>query len=147
MNQEWYSVDEISTILKLHKKTVQRFIREGKIQGTKIGRNWMVSPNSLAQFAHQELSTMPNELEEEREEPSMEVTTHVTYKGYSLYKASSISNSIMAALAEPDPTRGHVDFNFSYQESAQTARYSFTGDCDFMIQIMNMFKNMSLNQD
>jgi len=33
MNEKYYTVEEISEMLKIHPKTVQRYIREGKTEG------------------------------------------------------------------------------------------------------------------
>jgi len=50
MENTYYSVEELSEILKLHPKTVRRFIREGKITGRKIGRSWMVHEEELKRY-------------------------------------------------------------------------------------------------
>ena len=46
-----YTVQELAEILSLHPKTVQRFIREGKLKATKIGREWRVQKEDLREFA------------------------------------------------------------------------------------------------
>ena len=54
MEQKFYSVGEIARILGLHPKTVQRFIREGKLKARKIGRAWRVSRAGFVEYAHGE---------------------------------------------------------------------------------------------
>ena len=43
MIEDYYTVEQISTMLKIHPKTVQRYIREGKLRATKIGKGWRVA--------------------------------------------------------------------------------------------------------
>ena len=58
-NPEFYSVEDLTEILNLHPKTIRRFIREGKIQGRKIGRTWQVHRDELKEYAHTELINRP----------------------------------------------------------------------------------------
>ena len=47
MEQKLYSIEDLVPILKLHSKTILRFIHEGKIRARKIGRTWMVQQDAL----------------------------------------------------------------------------------------------------
>ena len=47
---KYYTVDQIAELLTLHPKTVQRYIREGKIIAQKVGKRWCVSENNLNKF-------------------------------------------------------------------------------------------------
>jgi len=51
MNSEnWLTVKEITTRLKLHPNTVARYIQEGKLRGVKVGKNYRVRESDLAAF-------------------------------------------------------------------------------------------------
>ena len=39
-DNESMTLDEVAQFLKIHKNTLRRWIREGRIQGHKIGRKW-----------------------------------------------------------------------------------------------------------
>ena len=58
MNKTLYTVNEIAEILGLHPKTVQRFIREGKLKANKIGRAWKIHVDALKEFSHAELAVV-----------------------------------------------------------------------------------------
>ena len=42
-----YTVEQIAELLSLHPKTVQRYIREGKIIANKVGKRWFISESNL----------------------------------------------------------------------------------------------------
>jgi excisionase family DNA binding protein len=56
MEPKLYSITELSPILKLHPKTLARFIHEGKIKARKIGRSWMVNEDALREYARGEFA-------------------------------------------------------------------------------------------
>ena len=50
MQNRFYTVEEISDALDMHPKTVQRYIREGKIKATKVGKAWRVLEKDFRAF-------------------------------------------------------------------------------------------------
>ena len=50
MLNKYYSVDEIAELLKIHPKTIQRYIREGRLKANKVGKSWRVSGHDLSSF-------------------------------------------------------------------------------------------------
>lgn len=51
MNEKYYKIEDISKMLGLHPKTVGRYIREGKLRATKVGKQWLVTGHDLSVFA------------------------------------------------------------------------------------------------
>ena len=51
MENKYYSVEQISSLLGLHPKTVQRYIREGRLRAQKFGKAWRVTGHDLSTFA------------------------------------------------------------------------------------------------
>ena len=140
MEQEWYSVDELSRLLRLHIKTVQRFIREGQIKGTKIGRSWMVHRDELRNYTHAELANSGNfDSDEKSGEQTIFVTTSIVVQGQGYSAAARISTNILGALASPDAERGNSTYTFSYDEAARKATFSFGGTLDFIARIIALF--------
>lgn len=49
-----YDLNELSTVLGMHKKTlVERYIRTGEIKAKKFGVKWYVTENALHEFFSQ----------------------------------------------------------------------------------------------
>jgi len=47
---ELLTAQEVSDILKVKLTTVRKWIRQGKIQGVKLGKSWRVEQEDLQQF-------------------------------------------------------------------------------------------------
>ena len=52
---EYLTVQEIAKTLKVHEQTVFRWIREGKLESVKIGRNQRITKEQFDQFVKKEL--------------------------------------------------------------------------------------------
>lgn len=50
MQEKYYTVEQIAGLLQMHPKTVQRYIREGKLRAVKVGKGWRVSGHDLSVF-------------------------------------------------------------------------------------------------
>jgi len=50
MSEELYTVEQFAERLKLHPKTVLRFIREGRLRATKVGRSYRIQRAELEAF-------------------------------------------------------------------------------------------------
>jgi len=50
MEDKYYTVDQISSMLNIHPKTIQRYIREGKLRASKVGKGWRVTGHDLSVF-------------------------------------------------------------------------------------------------
>ena len=45
-----YTVEQVSEMIKMHPKTIQRYIREGKIKAKKVGKSWRITEDNLTEF-------------------------------------------------------------------------------------------------
>lgn len=105
MSEEVYTVEQFAERLKLHPKTVLRFIREGRVRAVKVGRSYRIlrsdleamtgvvrpqSPTGVSvtsivdmsevgpERAEQLSCTLPS-LRMSRETPVDQMTMHITY--------------------------------------------------------------------
>jgi excisionase family DNA binding protein len=51
MSELYYTVQQIAKLLAIHPKTIQRYIREGRLKAQKIGKSWRVGGHDLSVFA------------------------------------------------------------------------------------------------
>lgn len=54
MSEKYYSTAEIEKILGISKWTLREWLKAGKIKGTKIGKQWRVSQESLQAFLQEQ---------------------------------------------------------------------------------------------
>lgn len=45
-----YTLDEVADILKLTRRTMYSYVKEGKLKASKIGKYWRVSEKALNEF-------------------------------------------------------------------------------------------------
>lgn len=50
----FYTVDQIATLIDMHPKTIRRYIQDGKLKATKLGKQYRVANNDLNHFMGQQ---------------------------------------------------------------------------------------------
>ncbi len=149
MELKLYSISDLTTILKLHPKTILRFINEGKIKARKIGRSWMVSEDDLKSYCHSELSNkqppvpLPN-YDTIAERISISAVVEIIEQNSE--EASRLSNSLIAMLNSEKGKNGESRFDFFYYPEIQKAKYVFYGNPEFIGRILSTFNGLCRKQ-
>jgi excisionase family DNA binding protein len=142
MEPKLYSIDDLTSILKLHPKTILRFIHEGKIKARKIGRSWMVSREDLKDYAHGELAGREDtggSPEYHTMAGRIAVSAVIEINEQNSEEATRISNSLMAMLNCKDESWGKTRFDFFYYPEIRKARYVLYGSPRFIGTVMDSF--------
>lgn len=50
LQDEYYSIYEVSDLLKLHHTTVRKMIKTGEIKAVKVGKQWRIYKDNLQKF-------------------------------------------------------------------------------------------------
>lgn len=149
MNATFYSIEDLAEILKLHPKTILRFIHEGKIRAQKIGRSWRISQEALKEYSHAELA-VPARAAEPVDFGSigarMRVSAVIEIDEQNSEEASRLSNTLMAALNCKDPSWGNSRFDWFYYPETKKAKYVLYGTPVFIGEIMVMFSRLAGGQ-
>lgn len=146
MKDQWYSIEEIGVILKLHPKTVLRFIHEGKISARKIGRSWRITREALEAYAHGELRAadkVPDTVDYATIPARMTVSAILEIRDQSPEESSRLSNTLMAALNGKDPAWGASRADCFYYPETRTGKYALYGSPAFIATILDMFSRLS----
>lgn len=139
MELRLYSVSDLTTLLKLHPKTIHRFIKEGKIKAAKIGRSWMVSEDDLKNYCHSELKgkqtsvIVPN-FDTLRDRITVSAVVEIIEQNSE--EASRISNSLIAMLNSEKDTNSKSRFDFFYYPEILKAKYVFYGNPGFIGRVL-----------
>ena len=141
-----YTIDELASILKLHPKTILRFVHEGKIKARKIGKSWRISQNALKEYAHAELAT-PSRSKEHVSFDSlidrMRVSAVIEIDEKNSEEASRLSNTLLAMLNCKDPDWGEVRYDYFYYPEIKKAKYVLFGTPGFIGEVMMMFSRIA----
>ena len=138
MDKVYYSVAQIARILHMHPKTIQRYIREGKLRAVKIGKSWRISGHDLSRFT-EENSLSPDQAQttfkpQERAKASavIDITTG------SEADAQRMIRSLNAAMLSRPPEFVQVSLVTQYLEADSTVRVSLWGNLPFMAAVFSM---------
>ena len=96
MTQDLLTVETAATELQLHPKTVLRFIREGRLKATRVGRGWRIPRAEINAFAG--LGDP-----EPRTGTLARATAIVEIPDLTIEEAERIVSGLNAALASPRP--------------------------------------------
>lgn len=135
----YYTVDRIADMLDLHPKTVQRYIREGRLKAQKVGKSWRVNGHDLSQFLEGSPAVEPaaapaSGLQSvlERAADGIKVSAVVDVPVRNSSDAIQIVNWAHAVIHARDPGHGPASLSSQYIESEHTLRLLLWGSPGFM---------------
>lgn len=99
MDQGFYTVEEAAAALKLHVKTVRRYLREGRLKGTRVGKQYRIARADFDAFA----GSATDAESPMRRTRQVEVSSVVQIDAISRDAASRVTNGVLGA------TRGRPD--------------------------------------
>ena len=137
MNDAYYTVAQIARMLHMHPKTIQRYIREGKLRAAKIGKSWRISGHDLSWFT-EENSLSPDQAQRtfkplERTKASAVIDIAADSKT----DAQRMIRSLNAAMVSRPPEFGQVSLVTQYLEADNTVRVSLWGNLSFMAAVFS----------
>jgi excisionase family DNA binding protein len=93
MSQDLFSVEQVANRLGLHARTVRNYVRDGRLRGTRIGKQYRISREALEAFSGHPI-TDPSPPRRDRH---VEVSSVVQIDAISAEAAGRVTNTIMAA--------------------------------------------------
>lgn len=136
MNKDYYTVEQISNMLNIHPKTIQRYIREGKLRASKVGKSWRINGHDLSVFiegdCNREVDTNKQSI---RSAFSSSVIDIIVYEKED---AISIMNTITSVLNSKPPEYGQSSMQSQYIERENMIRVTLWGDVRFIALMMDM---------
>ena len=134
MNNDYRSVEQISELLNIHPKTIQRYIREGKLRAVKIGKSWRVSGHDLSVFIEN------NSVYGEKTNAKRTITASsvIDIETTGSEDAVRIMNLLTSTLNAKPPEFTKVSMQSQYIERENKVRVTFWGDIRIMSVIVEM---------
>lgn len=133
MSEEVYTVEQFAERLKLHPKTVLRFIREGRLRATKVGRSYRILRADLEAFGG---------LAPARPAAQARVTTIVDIPDVTPQDAQRIASQFtsarMTAEQHPDP----MSIDIAHDPARRTVKVVLVGspgDVAAMLRMLDVW--------
>jgi excisionase family DNA binding protein len=141
MEKSFYSVEQISEMLSIHPKTIQRYIREGKLRASKIGKSWRVAGHDLSVFTERMENTKQNSdaiVPEDR----IKISSVIDIDIYTRDEAERLINLLNAALNHKPPEYGRSTMHLQYIEPEHKLRLTLWGNAKFMEAMIGFISEM-----
>lgn len=144
MREKYYSVEQISEMLNIHPKTIQRYIREGKLRAGKIGKSWRVTGHDLSVFM--ESTKIPSGKETShsinKSDYEILVSSVIDIDVEGMDDAIRIMNTVTAALNTNLPEYGHPTMHAQFLESECKVRVTIWGNIQFAQAIIQLIMDL-----
>lgn len=132
MNTEYYTVEQISQLLKIHPKTIQKYIREGKLRAGKIGKSWRVSGHDLSVFVENAgIVINPQDSPTKKTGVRVKVSSVIDIEVEDMDDAIRIVNTITASLNTKPPEYGPSTMYAQYIKDEARVRVTLWGNLQF----------------
>jgi excisionase family DNA binding protein len=138
VNETYYTVEQIAERLHMHSKTIQRYIREGKLRAGKVGKGWRVTGHDLSVFM-ESLQNADGPEGVNRKIPvedRVRVSSVVDIRVYGRDEAIRIVNTLTAVLNAKPPEYGTSSMHTQYIQEEGKVRVTLWGGIRFMEAIM-----------
>ena len=131
METKIYSVEDVSRMLNIHPKTIGRYIREGKLLATKIGKTWRITGDALSRFT--EVSIKGNEDtfafksgNLEKSTPKISVSAVIDIEGISVEDATMLTNTLIAIGNSKGGEHGNSSISVQYIKAEMNVITSYS---------------------
>lgn len=145
MNKGFYTVEQISELLNMHPKTIQRYIREGKLCASKIGKSWRVSGHDLSVFAESShaVNEKPETKSTEQRGEKIKASCVVDIDVEDRDEAIRIVNTLTAALNSKPAEYGNSSMHAQFLETEYKVRVTLWGNIKFLAAIFEFISALT----
>ena len=145
MDETFYTVEQISDMLRLHPKTVQRYIREGKLRAVKFGKGWRVTGHDLSAFTEQNGGWVSDQTERSPAAVMVSAVADIPVSGKD--EAIRIMNTLTAVLNTKPPEYGASSLQAQHIAPENKVRVTLWGTPRFMAAMMDAVATLVENDD
>jgi excisionase family DNA binding protein len=151
MNNEFYTVDKIAEILGMHHKTIRKFITEGKLAASKVGKQWRISGHDLSVFMEKNnvninenkvsgeynIDFVTNGEVEQTAQEKVNVSTVIDINDVAKEQYFRISNTLIAVMNCKDSSMVRSTINMKYDEKENRLRVLLWGNVKFIEEMLS----------
>jgi len=141
MEQRYYTVAKVAEMLDIHEKTIQRYIREGKLRATKVGKAWRISGHDLSLFVNENKTKVSEDDICKQKSKRIMVSSVVDIDVSDMGEGMSIINMLTATLNSKPKEYGKSTMNAQFIEQESKVRVMLYGNVKFTENIMWILSN------
>ncbi len=151
MEDQFYTVDKVAEILGMHHKTIRKFIVEGKLSASKVGKQWRISGHDLSVFVEKNSGNTSDK--NASEESNIDFFTNGEVKDATKQKVNistvadisdvnseqyfRISNTLIALMNSKDSKMEKSTINMKYDEKMCRLKVLLWGNISFIEEMLS----------
>jgi excisionase family DNA binding protein len=152
MQDELFTVEHVAAMCNLHPKTIRRFIKEGKLLARKVGGQWRLPKQDVAQFMGHAVSSPADVAQQERISQEgikgnavakIQVSAVVDVLVPHVDEALRLSNTIFAVLNCKDQAYGETRCDYLFYPNELKARFILWGQPRFISQMVGLIAEIA----
>lgn len=151
MVNQFYTIDKIAEILGMHHKTIRKFITEGKLAASKVGKQWRISGHDLSIFMEKNnvnindkklsedinIDFVSNGEVKDLINEKVNVSTVVDINDVDKDQYFRISNTLIAVMNCKDSKMSKSTINIKYDEKANRLKVLLWGSIGFIEDMLS----------
>jgi excisionase family DNA binding protein len=139
MAQPLYSVEQVANLLGLHVKTVRTYVRDGRLNAVRIGKQYRISREDLEGFTGQPVPATARETA--RRERHVEVSCIVQVDAISPAAMSRLTTTLTASVAG-EPHSPQVRVEAVYDEERGHLKLILLGGLDTVAYLLKITETL-----
>lgn len=161
MNEKFYTIDQIAETLGMHHKTIRKFITEGRLRASKVGKQWRITGHDLSLFMENNNvnTSNKNEVESEKIEFSnnnvdinkrinkINVSTVADINEVNMDEYMRISNTLIAVMNSKDSKMSNSTINMKYYPKERNLKVMLWGDAEFTKEMLDLISILTQSND
>lgn len=140
--QQLYSAEEAAEVLGLQVRTVRNYVREGRLPGVKVGKQYRITRADLDAFTGG--GVLQAELPAQgRPQPSVEASTVVTLEGVSSEMATRVGRTVEAFAAGSAAAMQSLHAEAVYDDQRRRLRVIIVGTATDTADLLRVIDRLS----
>lgn len=138
MQKELYSVNEVARLLGLHVKTVRKYVRDGRLKSTRIGKQYRIARADLEDFTGSPVAAAGTI----RAPRTLEVSSIAQIEDINPEDAGRIANILVAAAKGNDEDQP-LRIESIYYEDSNRMKVIIAGSVYATVTLLKMLETLS----
>jgi excisionase family DNA binding protein len=131
-----YSVEDVAELLGLHVKTVRGYVRDGRLDAVRIGRQYRIPAEALEAFTGQAAATPRGEVSGRR--TAVEVSSIVQIDDVNPVMVSRVTTLVMSSVNGPPREDGRLRVETTYDEEKARMKIIVLGGQESTAELLRL---------
>lgn len=147
--EKLYTIEDIAEMTRLTSRTIRNYLKDGILEGKKIGGQWRFSMKDIEKFfdnskTNQDISiTYNNEVIDFLEgkntdsQKEVQICTIIDFHCKNILEGKELSKKLMTIINEDEEAvKNGAKFSYEYIKNSSKARFTLFGDSEFIIKTL-----------